>query len=420
MASSARSIWTLIGVETMCFLGSEISRYGIAVWIFDVTGSVTAFSLLLAANVVPGMLARPIAGSIVDRSSRKLVMIGASVVSLCGTMIVLGGALLGELSMPLVLAGASLASVGEAFQWPALSATIPLMASEEDLPRYNGFLESGRAAGRFAGPPIGAFFFGTVGVTGLVSIELATFTLAAIVVSLLQLPQPDEEPPEAESLVDELSFGTRWIWAHKPLFKFMLVATFANFLLGIGEVVMQPYGLGALGRDGFGIASGLFGAGMIVGGIVTGALSRRLTSTQQFLWSALFVGALYVTYGLSRDVVALGAMNFAIATMMTIGNASIMTIWQTKVPAELQGRVLSAMMMAVDITTPLAFLAGAPAAVAIAHWLFGHSNAASVWGGSETGELGGLFSALGALQFVLFTAVAFMRDIRRVEDLAVE
>ncbi len=94
LVSSRRSIWTLIAVETTCLLGSEISRFGISVWIYQTTQSVSAFSALLLANTVPGMIASPFAGSIVDRSSRKRVMIGAATVSLIGTLIVLSGALL--------------------------------------------------------------------------------------------------------------------------------------------------------------------------------------------------------------------------------------------------------------------------------------------------------------------------------------
>src|SRR5439155_8741544 len=110
-----------------------------------------------------------------------------------------------------------------------------------------------------------------------------------------------------------------------------------------GMVLMGPYGLSFLGERAYGVTNGLFGAGMIAGGVIYGVLARRLKSIQQFLWTALVLGIIYVGYGFSRDAYSLAALNFAIAVIMTIGNASIMTIWQTKVPDELQGRVLSTM-----------------------------------------------------------------------------
>src|SRR5437764_5472579 len=102
---TARSIWTLIGVETYCLLGSEISRFGVSVWLYQQTHSVSVFSALLLANTVPGMIASPFAGSVVDRSSRKKVMIGAAIVSLCGSLVVLASAASGI--VPLIFAGAT-------------------------------------------------------------------------------------------------------------------------------------------------------------------------------------------------------------------------------------------------------------------------------------------------------------------------
>jgi MFS family permease len=426
--TTPRSIWTLIGVETLCLLGSEISRFGVAVWIYRTTHSVGAFSALLLANTVPGMLAALPAGAIVDRSSRKLVMIGSSILALCGSMIVFTGAALGELSMPLVIAGASLASVAEAFQWPALSATIPLMATEEDLPKYNGFLESGRAASLFAGPPVAGFLLAFLHLPGLVAIELVTFVLATIVILGMVIPRP--EPSEqgaaasggndgqASVLADSVS-GIKWILAHKPLFKFLLVATFANFFISIGMVLMPPYGLSFLGERSYGISTGLFGAGMIAGGIIYGALSVRLKNIQQFLWTALILGGIYVAYGFARDVVSLSAMNFLIAVIMTIGNAAIMTIWQTKVPEDLQGRVLSTMRLVADITIPVSFLIAGPLSDKLVPWVYERAGAASIWGSSETGEMGALFSVMGVIMFIGFVVATSVRDVREVEDIPV-
>ena len=418
--TTPRAIWTLIGVETLCLLGSEISRFGVAVWIYRSTESVSAFSALLLANTVPGMLAALPAGSIVDRSSRKVVMIAAAILSLIGSLIVFGGAVLGELSMPIVVIGASLASIAESFQWPALSASIPLMATEEDLPKYNGFLESGRAASMFAGPVIAGFLLAFAKLPGLIAVELVTFALATLVVAGMTIPRPEPtaegvEDTEGSVLADSVS-GIKWIVAHKPLFKFLLVATFANFFISIGMVLMPPNGLSFLGEKSYGISTGVFGAGMIVGGFIYGALSSRLKNIQQFLWTALVLGGVYVAYGFARDVIGLSALNFLIAVIMTIGNAAIMTIWQTKVPEDLQGRVLSTMRLVADITIPVSFLIAGPLTDKLAPWLYERSHASAIWGTTASGPMGALFSAMGVALFVGFVVATSIRDVREVED----
>jgi MFS transporter, DHA3 family, macrolide efflux protein len=412
-ATASRSLWALIVSETLCLLGAEVARFGISVWIYEETRSVGAFSLLMLANLVPGLLAHPIAGSVVDRSSRKAVMIGSSLVSLAGTAIVLGGALVGGLSMTLVASGAALASIGDSFQWPALAASVPLMASEDELPKYNGLIESGRAIGRFAGPAIGGLAIAFIGITGLVAIEAVTFAVATVVVATIHIPAP-ESSDEAEhgSLWTDLTLGVRWIAREKPLLKFLLVATFANFFLAIAEVVLQPYGLSFLSERSYGIANALFGAGMILGGIISGPLSARLSNLQQCLWSAVGVGAAFVAFGFARGVVSYAALNLVAATLITAGNVAAMTIWQIAVPEELQGRVFSAMQLVADITTPLSFALAAQITDRVMPAVFPQLGGATMWGAPPTGEMAALFAVMGALMVGGFLLAAGVRDIR--------
>jgi MFS transporter, DHA3 family, macrolide efflux protein len=417
LATGSRSLWSLIVAETLCLLGAEVARFGISVWIYEETRSVGAFSLLLLANLVPGLLAHPIAGSVVDRSSRKAVLIGASLVSLVGTAIVLAGALLGSLSMTLVIIGAAVASVADSFQWPALAASVPLMASDDELPKYNGLIESGRAIGRFAGPAIGGLAIAFIGVTGLVAIEAITFAAATVVVAAIAIPRPgadDEGEEDHGSLWSDMSLGFRWIFAAKPLLKFLLVATFANFFLAICEVVLQPYGLSFLSERSYGIANAMFGAGMILGGLLSGPLSSRMTNLSQCLLAAVGVGATFIGFGFCRGVVGYAALNLVTASLMTAGNVAAMTIWQIEVPDELQGRVFSAMQMVADLTTPAAFALAAPITDSVMPSLFPHLGGARVWGMPPTGVMAALFAIMGAVMIAGFLLAATVGDIRKL------
>jgi MFS family permease len=158
---------------------------------------------------------------------------------------------------------------------------------------------------------------------------------------------------------------------------------------------------------------------MIVGGFIYGALSSRLKNIQQFLWTALVLGGVYVAYGFARDVVALSVLNFLIAVIMTIGNAAIMTIWQTKFPEDLHGRVLSTMRLVADITIPVSFLIAGPLTDKLAPWVYEHTHASSLWGTTASGPMGAVFSVMGVVLFAGFVIATAVRDIRDVEDLPV-
>ncbi len=422
-ASSKRAVWALVGVETIAFLGTEIARFGVSVYIYQATKSVYAFEALLLANTVPGLLISPLAGAIVDRTPRKRVMIGAAIVSLIGTLIVLGGAAVDKLSLLPIVLGAMLASMGEAFQWPALSASVPLMCTEEELPRFNGFLESGRAASMLAGPVIGGFLFAFLKLPGLLAVEVCTFLIAMGVVLTITIPQPAKMEPEEghASMWADSVFGVKWIWQRKPLLKFLSIAVFANFFLSIGIVLMPPYGLSVLSEKSYGIAYGLFGGGMIVGGIAYGFLAGRFKNIQLFLWCAVFVGIVYTGYGFAKSVYTIAILNFSIAVLMTIIDAGIMTIWQLRVPEEYQGRVLSAVRMVAYAAGPVSYLLAGPIADTMAPRLFeGGGGLATfltrTWGAEQTGQVGFIFTSIGIILFIGFAMAFFSKDVRSVEQ----
>jgi DHA3 family macrolide efflux protein-like MFS transporter len=421
--SSSRALWALIGVETMCMLGSEVSRFGVSVWIYQATHSVLSFSILVLANTVPGMLVAPVAGSLVDRHPRKQVMIASAFVALFGTLIVLAGAATGRLSMAAIAAGAALASVAEAFQWPALAATVPLMTTEEELPRYNGFLESGRAVSNLAGPILGGLLFVILKLPGLLLVEVTTFLTATVVVSQLDIPRPAKAEGEAapESLWKDSLFGLKWIGQHRPLLKFLLVAVYANFFLSIGIVLMPPYGLSFLSERAYGVTNGLFGGGMIAGGLLYAWLSRYFRNATLFLATAVIMGAIYTSYGFSRGMVSLAALNGLLAALMTIGNGAIDTLWQAKVPEAVAGRVLSAMRMVAYSTGPVSYLIAGPLTDDWVPALLARPNGFCRWvnatfGATQTGQMGFVFSAMGVLLVIGFVLSWMVEDVRNVEE----
>jgi MFS family permease len=427
--AARRTLWALIGVETLCVLGAEVAVFGVSVWIYEATQSVYAYGGLLFASTVPGLLIAPVAGHVVDKYPRKHVMIAASLVTLCGSLLVLGSALLGYLSIVPILIGAAITSMGEAFQWPALAATLPRLASKKDLHRFNGLLESGKAASVLAGPVIGGATFAFVGLKGLLAVEIVTFAIGIVVVAFLTLPsrraggggEDDDDDDEESASAADLLFGIRWIWKHRPLFKVLCAEVFANFLLSVGNVLMAPYCLGMISERAYGIAAGCYGGGMIVGGIVYGRLADRFKNAHLFLVSALALGLLYSCYGFARNLPALAGIEFFLAVLVTVANSALLTMWQLKVAEESSGRVLSAMWMVSECTTPISFLLAGPIADSLVPFLLSHAGGATpwigeTWGTSKSGQLGTLFTAIGIILFLGFAVAARSKEVRNVED----
>src|SRR5690606_14694064 len=58
--------------------GSAMTEFAVPLWIYTTTGSVAQFALMAVVGLVPGMLTAPVAGAIIDRTSRRQVMLAGN------------------------------------------------------------------------------------------------------------------------------------------------------------------------------------------------------------------------------------------------------------------------------------------------------------------------------------------------------
>ncbi len=60
--------------QVVSLLGTAMSGFGLTIWAYEHTGSATALALVGFFFVTPMLIISPIAGALVDRSNRKLMM----------------------------------------------------------------------------------------------------------------------------------------------------------------------------------------------------------------------------------------------------------------------------------------------------------------------------------------------------------
>lgn len=108
-------------------LGSSLTAFAAAWWVFKHTGSATQFSLTVLFEVLPFVFLSPFAGVVVDRYSRRRVMIPSDTVAALSSALLLGLLLIGQLKVWHVYLATFLNSVANVFQGPAYSASISLL-----------------------------------------------------------------------------------------------------------------------------------------------------------------------------------------------------------------------------------------------------------------------------------------------------
>ena len=119
-------------------LGSAMTWFAFSIWAWKVTGEATTLALVLFFSYIPTLLLGPIAGALVDRWNKKLVMALSDMGTALATLVVLLLYLTNLLLVWHLYVAAVFAGVFLAFQFPAYSSATPLMVPKDQYARAEG------------------------------------------------------------------------------------------------------------------------------------------------------------------------------------------------------------------------------------------------------------------------------------------
>jgi MFS family permease len=210
---SGMTAFTLIWLgQVASLLGTRMTQFGLSIWAWQKTGQATSLALVAFFNLAPQVILSPVAGALVDRWNRKLVMMLSDLAAGLCTIAILILYLSGVLEIwHLYIAGA-ITGVFQSFQFPAYSAAVTLMLSKEDYARADGMLALAQSIPDIGAPILAGILLGVIGIGGIIAIDIATFVLALTILLFMTIPQPplSESGREgAGSLLSESLYGFR-------------------------------------------------------------------------------------------------------------------------------------------------------------------------------------------------------------------
>src|SRR5574341_858726 len=110
--------------QIISVLASAMSQFALTIFMFEQTGSALAMGTMQVFYITPFLLISPIAGVMVDRHNRKLMMMVSDLGAGLATLIILLLQALGVLEFWHLYFASIIYGLGTAFQWPAYSAAI--------------------------------------------------------------------------------------------------------------------------------------------------------------------------------------------------------------------------------------------------------------------------------------------------------
>jgi DHA3 family macrolide efflux protein-like MFS transporter len=354
--------------QLISMLGTGMSRFALTIFAWELTGEATALAMVGFFSFGPTVLLSPFAGAIVDRANRKLVLMLSDLAAGLMTIVVLGLFITDQLQIwHLYLTGA-FAGAFESFQFPAYSAAVTVMLPKEQYARASGMHSLVHSASGIGAPILAGALIGLVGIGGILTLDILTFVIAILTLFTVFIPQPErsEEARAGQgSLWKEAGYGFRFILDRPSLLGLQLIFFVINFVASFSIILLAPMVLARTGDNelALGTVMTFFGIGGVVGGVllsVWGGPRRKIHGilVGMTLSSLLGLGLL----GIGREVVVWAAGGFLTSFFLPIINGSSQAIWQSKVAADVQGRVFAVRRLIAQITAPLAFLLAGPLA----------------------------------------------------------
>jgi MFS transporter, DHA3 family, macrolide efflux protein len=385
--------------QIISILASGMSGFGLSIWMFEQTKSATAMGLMQVSFILPFLILSPIAGVMVDRYNRKLMMMVSDFTAVTATFAILILQASGHLQFWHLYAANVLYGLGNTFQWPAYSAAISTMVPKEQYGRANGLMSLLEAGPGVLAPILAGAVLAISKISGLtiiLTIDVVTFFIALGALAFVHVPQPEktvEGQAEKGNIWKEAAYGFKYIFKRPSLLGLQMIFFFGNLFSGIGFTVFAPMILLRTGNNSviFGTVNSAMAIGGVAGGLIMSAWVGLKKRTHGVLVGWFVSGVFTALFGFGTGLAFWIPFIIAQALVGPLINTSNQSIWQAKVAPDIQGRVFSARRLIAWFTQPIApIIAG----VMADKWLepsmtSGTSNLATIfrsWVGSGPGS----------------------------------
>lgn len=363
------NFYLIFSGQFMSGLTTMIVQYAFMWYITDVLKSATALSLSTLMMFLPWIFLAPVAGVVIDRWSKKAIMIGmdllAALVAIIISMTI--GQFAGGALLTLLLVAMLTRAITQVFQQPTLNTIVPAIVPEAQLTKANGQIQTLQSLTAIIAPGLSAVLFGIMPMQWIILLDVIGAVFGSLTVLLAYVPQT---LPQAEdvSFFHNMRLGVRELMQHRGIFQYSVLSLIAIMFIMPGAslyplMTTQHFG-GTIGQAG--IVETVWSVGSLLGGLfisIWGAGKNRFVA----IFSSLVVmGATFSIFGLlssnQRGFWIFAGLNIFAGFGLAFMNSPFMAIVQERIKPEMMGRVMSVLMALTNIGAPIGLMFAGPLA----------------------------------------------------------
>jgi hypothetical protein len=353
---SFRKLW---GATALSLAGDNFSYVAMAWLVLQLTGSSLALGTVLVVQAVPRAVLMAVGGALTDRFSARLTM--AASMGLRVALVAPLGALVltGRIQLWEVYAASAVFGVVDAFFMPARTSILPRVVADHELEPGNAVLNVTSQASIVVAPALAGLVVAAWGTGWAFLVDGASFAAGfALVLWLPAAIRQADAPGGAAGLAGQMLAGFRYAWADVGIRVSLIIIAAIDFAasgaIGVGFPTLAHGRLGGSAAI-LGVLYAAWGVGATAGAVGAGLLRppRRfgLLLVGVCAWIGAGIGLMGLLHSLPPVATVIAITAVATGVINTYGISWL----QRRTNPEMQGRVMSLVMLASMGLTPIAY-----------------------------------------------------------------
>lgn len=352
-----RKFFTIWIGQAVSLITSAVLQMAIILYITERTGSAMVLSIASLVGFLPYALLGPFIGVLVDRYSRKLIMVGADLIIAAAGAILAVAAFYMDLPVWMIMVVLFIRSISSAFHSPALSAVTPLLVPEEQLTKCAGYSQALQSISYILSPMAAALLYSAWELNAIIALDVAGAVVASITLVFIKIPELGMEQKSLEhNFIKEMKDGLLILREDRGLFALLLIGTLYMFVYmpinALYPLITMEYFRGT--PIYVSITEVAYASGMLLGGMLLGLLGGYKKRIILITVSIFMMGiSLAVSGLLPRNGFVLFAVCCLFMGLSVPFYAGVQTsLFQEKIKPEFLGRVFSLTGSIISLAMP--------------------------------------------------------------------
>jgi DHA3 family tetracycline resistance protein-like MFS transporter len=334
----------LVTGQTVSQFGDGVALVALTLLVLDTTGdSASKLAWFVAARTTPLVIFLLVGGVIVDRFSRRILLLISDCARALLTAVLVVLIASDHLKYEELIVFAVLFGTFDAVFMPCITALTPEIVPEELLPAMNAVRPlSNNLVGNMIAPAVGGVI-AAVSTTWAIGVDCATFVVSAGALFLMR-PTPTPTRTPGSSMLSEIAEGVRFVRRTRWLRTNLVVAGIVNAVMFSPLAVLLPYLLRHTFHDSkviVGYTFAVMGFSGTIGALVASNMKmpRRRIRVMVAYWTIASFAGLIV--GVATNYWEVMIFPLVASPLLLFGNVIWESMMQTEVPRGLLGRVSS-------------------------------------------------------------------------------